>query len=405
LTLRRAAFKVLSVSIPVYFWFPVLGSLGLGFISMNAPPVSDQFMNMFSVGYGGLSLFLSAIYWTHSAVQVPAGLLIDRIGVFRSLLVCIALCVTGSLGPLIQPNDLLLAIVFRLILGVSTGMMFLVLIKIVQILTPLNQVARAQGVQGAAFCLGTMLPYLTLTHAGASGWLAAYCSGVVICAILGACLFRLPLAPLRESRTTADAAQVWHAMKVICTSRHIWFLGCCHGFSYGSLTTVGTWLPTILADTRADSTLEDWAVATSAILLIGTAGRVFSGDASRLMPRQNLIRHVTFCIGVLYALLALANSPVFVLIPALVLALLCGGTYAAIFTLTIDHASPAYVATAVGFMNLLANGMNIMLILVLGNAREFSGGFGPGLGLAALGAVSLCAWGRSIDWQGAAQPP
>jgi fucose permease len=362
-------------------------------------------MNIFNLGYGGLSFFLSAIYLTHSAVKVPAGLLIDRIGAFRSLLVCIALCLIGSLGPLIQPDNLAAAILFRLILGVSTGTMFLVFVKTVHILAPTKHLARAQGAQGAAFCLGNMLPYLTLTHAGASGWLAAYLSGAMFCVILGACIFRLPLAPLRESCATTDVAQVWQAIKAIFTSRHIWFLGCCQGFSFGSLITIGNWLPTILADTRAGSTIEDWAVATSAILLIGTAGRIFSGDASRLMPRQNLVRYATLCIGVLYALLALANSPVLVLIPAVLLALLCGGTYASILTLTIDSASPAYVATAVGFMNLLANGVNIMLILALGNSREFSGGFGPGLGLAALSALGICAWGRSIDWRSPAHSP
>jgi len=356
-------------------------------------------MNLFSVGYGGLSFFLGAIFWTHAAVQVPAGLFIDRIGAFRSLLVCIALCVIGSLGPLIQPDNLAVAISFRLILGVSTGMMFLLFVKILKILTPPNHIARVQGVQGAAFCLGTMLPYLTLTHAGTSGWLAAYFSGAVFCAILVACMFRLPLAPLKGSSAIANVAQVRQAIKTICASRQFWFLGCCHGFSYGSLITLGNWLPTVLADTRTGSSIEDWAIATSAILLIGTAGRIFSGDASRLMPRQVLIRHATLCIGVLYALLALANTPVFVLIPAVVLAMLCGGTYAAIFTLTTDIASPAYVATAVGFMNMIANGVNIMLILLLGITREFSGGFGLGLFLAALAAAGLCVWGRSIDWQ------
>jgi hypothetical protein len=253
--------------------------------------------------------------------------------------------------------------------------------------------------QGAAFCLGNMLPYLTLTHAGASGWLAAYLSGAVFCVILGACIFRLPMAPLRESRATADAAQVWHALKTIITSRHIWFLGCCHGFSFGSLITIGNWLPAILADTHAGSTIEDWAVATSAILFIGTVGRIFSGDVSRLMPRQVLIHRATLCIGVLYALLALANSQVFVLIPAVGLAMLCGSTYAAIFTLAIDISPPSYVATAVGFMTTLATGMTAILILVLGNAREFSGGFCLGLGLAALGAAVIYAWGNFMHWQ------
>ena len=388
------------MSIPVYFWFPVLASIGIGFIYMSAPPVADQFMNIFSLGYGGLSFFLSAIYWTHSAVKVPAGLLIDRIGAFRSFLVCIAICLIGSLGPLIQPDNLAVAILFRLILGMSTGTMFLLFVKIVHILTPPKHVARAQGAQGAAFCLGNMLPYLTLTHAGASGWLAAYLSGAVFCVILGACILRLPLAPLRESRTTTDVSKVRQAIKVIFTSRHIWFLGCCQGFSFGSLITIGNWLPAILADTRAGSTIEDWAIATSAILLIGMVGRIFSGEVSRLMPRQALIRRITLCIGVLYALLALANSPAFVLIPAVGLAILCGSTYAAVFTLTIDMSPPSYVATAVGFMTMLATGMTVILILVLGNAREFSGGFGLGLGLAALGAAAICAWENFIHWQG-----
>jgi len=368
---------------------------------MSAPPVADQFMSIFNLGYGGLSFFLSSIYLTHSFVKVPAGLLIDRIGAFRALLVCITVCLIGSLGPLIQPDNLAVAILFRLILGMSTGTMFLLFVKIVQILAPPpHHVARAQGAQGAAFCLGNMLPYLTLTHAGASGWLAAYFSGVVFCAILGACLFRLPLAPLKESRATADAVQIRQAMKVILSSKHIWFLGCCQGFFFGSLVTIGNWLPAILTDTRTGSAMEDWAVATSAILLIGTVGRIFSGDVSRLMPRQLLISRAILCIGVLYALLALANSPVFVLLPSVVLAVLCGSTYAAIFTLTIDISPPSYVATAVGFMTMLATGINVILILVLGNAREFSGGFGLGLGLAALGAAGIYAWGNSIHWQG-----
>jgi MFS family permease len=382
------------VSIPVYFWFPVFGCLGLGFIAMSVPPVADQFMSLFSVGYGGLSFFLSAIYWTQAAIQVPAGLLVDRIGMLRAFLAALALCTIGSLGPLLQPDNLSLAVSFRLLIGVSSGMMFLVLMKILQTLTPANRVARVQGAQGAAFSLGTMLPYFTLPLFGSSGWLAAYFSGPIFCVVIGLCVFRLPLAPLRESRSTAGFAQIWQTMKDIAGSRQIWFLGCCHGLAFGSLTTLGSWLPAILADMRAGSVIDDWAVVTGAILLVGTTGRIFSGDVSRLMPRETLIRRAMLCIGLLYALMALSDAPLYALIPAVALAALCGSTYAAIFTLTIDISSPSYVATAVGFMNMIANGVNILLILLLGNTREFFGGFGPGLWLVVLIAAGLYVWGR-----------
>jgi hypothetical protein len=49
---------------------------------------------------------------------------------------------------------------------------------------------------------------------------------------------------------------------------------------------------------------------------------------------------------------------------------------------------------------MLATGMTVILILVLGNAREFSGGFGLGMGLAALGTAAICTWGNFIPWQG-----
>lgn len=384
------------MTVPIYFWYPVLGCLGLGYIFMSVPPVSDQFMALFGVGYGGLSVFLSAIYWTHSASQVPAGLLIDRIGPMRSLTLCLGGCLLGSLLPFLMPHSMAIAIAVRLLLGLATGTTFLVLVKILKILTPPNHIARAQGAQGAAFCLGTMLPYLTLIHAGEIGWIMAYLSGAIFCVVLGLAALRLPRGQLRGERASGGVTQVWAAMKKISTSRQLWFLGCCHGFSYGSLNTVGNWLPSILADTRRHSTIEEWALATSAILLIGTLGRMFSGDASRLMPRQMLIRRATLAIGCLYGALALANTPLLVLIPAVALSVLCGGTYAAIFTLTIDISAPAYVATAVGFMNMVANGVNILLILVLGNARELTGGFGAGLCLASLAAIGLFFWGRRI---------
>jgi len=59
-------------------------------------------------------------------------------------------------------------------------------------------------------------------------------------------------------------------------------------------------------------------------------------------------------------------------------------------TLTTNIASPAYIVTAVGVMNMNANGLNILLILVLDITRELLGGFGPRLELAALAVIRLC---------------
>ncbi|MDL2210646.1 MFS transporter, partial [Desulfovibrio sp. OttesenSCG-928-O18] len=344
-----------NVSIPLYFWFPVLGSIGLGFFFMNIPPVADQFMTIFGVGYAGLSFFLSAIYWTHSLVQVPAGIFIDRIGAVRSLILCLAICFVCSAAPFLAPDNLWLASLLRLVLGAGTGALFLAMVKVAKILTPPNHIARVQGAQGAAFCCGTMLPYLTLPWAGAYGWVAAYLSGAVFCAVYALTMLRLPRERLRQGPSSATLVQVWAALKIIATSKHIWFLGACHGFAYGSLNTIGNWLPSMLADRKPGTTLEDWAIATSVMLLIGTAARILGGEASRFMPRRVLLCRVVLIIGVFYWAMATATSPLPLLTLAVILAFICGATYASVFTLAIDMAEPAYVATAVGFMNMVAN--------------------------------------------------
>ena len=77
----------------------------------------------------------------------------------------------------------------------------------------------------------------------------------------------------------------------------------------------------------------------------------------------------------------------------------CGGTYATVFTLTIEVAGASQTATAVGFMSMLANCVNVALILLMGVVREYVGGFAPAMCLAGLSVWALVLWGRKIDWR------
>ncbi len=386
-----------SVSIPVYFWFPAFGCMVPGPFFMNIPPVADQFMSVFGVGYAGLSFFLSAVYWTHSLFQVPGGLAVDRLGVVRSLLICLSVMIAASLVPLLAPESLTLAVSMRLALGLVTGAAGLVMVKIVKILTPPSQIARMQGVHGAAFSLGTMLPYLYLPLAGSRGWIAAYLSGVVLCVTLALCMFRLPLDRLRETRQTANIADIWRAMKSIATSRDIWLLGCCHGFFYGTINTLGNWLPSILADIQVNSTPEDWAIAASAMLLAGTIARVFGSELIGKRTRWQIISRVLLVTGISYWALAFCGNTALFLCLGLALAVLCGITFASVFTLLIETAIPAYVFSTMGFMSMVANGMNIALILVWGTAREYTGSFSAGLCLTGTCALVVWLWVRRND--------
>lgn len=386
------------MAIPIYFWFPVLGSIGLGFFFMNIPPAAAQFMEIFNVREAGLAFFLSAIYWTHSISQVPAGVLVDKLGALRSLFLCLALCLVCSLLPFVAPASLPLAVLMRLAIGFGTGTLFLAMVKIAKILTPPSLIARVQAAQGAAFSLGTMLPYLTLPWMGPYAWIMAYTIGAIFCLIYGLAAFRLPARQLEAGKAGSSLPQIWAALKVIACSKDLWFLGVCHGFAYGSLNAIGNWLPAILVEAEPGSVLATWAIATSVMLLVGTVGRISGSEAARLMPRRMLICRAVFLIAFFYWGLAFANTPTLILSLALVMAFICGTTYASIFTQAIELGEPDYVATAVGFMNMVANGVNVLLILTMGNLKQFSGSFSTALYL--VGGVAIITYlvGRRLGW-------
>ena len=386
-----------NVSIPVYFWFPTFGCVVLGSFFMNIPPVADQFMDLFGVGYAGLSFFLSAVYWAHALFQVPGGLAVDRLGVVRSLLICLGIMVAANLVPLFAPQNFSLAVSMRLVLGMVTGAMGLVMIKIIKILTPSNHIARMQGAHGAAFSMGTMLPYLYLPLAGNCGWIAAYLSSAMLCVILGLCMFRLPLGRLRETRETETFADIWRAMKTIATSRTIWLMGCCQGFFFGTINTLGNWLPSMLADIRENSSVEDWALAASALLLAGTAARVYGSELIGKMTRWQIITRVLLITGILYWALAFCNNAVLFFCLGLAMAIVCGFTFASVFTLLPDVAMPAYVFSTMGFMIMLANGVNIALIMLWGTVREFTGSFSTALCVSGVCTLIVWFWAKRND--------
>ena len=348
-------------------------------------------MELFGMGYGGLSLLLGAYYWTHSLIQVPAGILVDRIGPLRSLVSATTVTVVCCLLPLFDTDNFALAVGTRMVLGVCTGVLFLAAVKIVKVVTPPRYISRVQGVQGAASVLGSLLPYLTLPYIGPYGWMASY----ILCALYFASFFygayKLPLRAMRRSRTPQTMRQTWDAVKVIAFSKNVWFLGCSHGLAFGTLLTViGNWLPSILVDAKPGSAIETWGVLTSVLLLLGLAGRVFSGDLMRKVSRGRILAVVPLAIAAGQFALGFAPGAWSIVIVSVILAPVCGLTFASIFTLTTDTAPPSYVATAVGFMNMVANLFNTALVISLGIIRDLTGSFSAGL--VVVGVAALAFW-------------
>ncbi len=374
-----------------HIWFPFAISVVAGYMFMSLAPLTYQFMTLFDVGYAGLSLFLSSLLWAHALIQLPAGLMLDRLGIYKGFLIAIILALFANILPFAAPNSLGIATILRFFAGLSTGIMFLAGVKITGMMVPKEKMAQAQGVQGAAFSLGIMLPYVTLPYLGNEAWRFSYGIPVILSVFLVLISLKLP-ASIRQSGNSSlvKASDLWRAICMISTSLPIWMLGIFHGFSYGTLNNLGQWLPSILADIDGQGHVAAWSLGTAVVLLVGTMARAFAGIFLRWCSRSFMTNIAVLLIAVLYIALGLMGNPWVGLAVGVVLAWLGGSNYGSIFSLTGQSVSPAYMATASGFMNLIANITSVLLTVFFGTVREYSGSFS--WALCAAGIVALIFW-------------
>lgn len=385
---------------PVYIWYPVLASLAVGFAFMNIPPLAGDFMILYGVSYGGLSLLLSALLWAHSLCQVPAGIIVDKIGAYRAVVVSCMVAIVVSLAPFLLPDNLTLAIMMRFILGLCTGLNFLSVLKIIGRLAPPEQTAKSQGYQGGAFCLGTMLPYLAFSFDNGLSWHWSY----ILCALMFSLVLLASLSlpsqamcPDSGGRTIGTGRRLLIALPSILRSREIWALGLLHGLSYGTLNNLGQWLPSIMAD-LSGTTLASWTTAIMVILIIGTVSRSSSGSILAWVSKRTAILGVILALAILYIGLAFSGPPWLALGIGALLAAVSGLNYGSLFSLGGKVMPPEYMATALGFMNMVANLGNVGLTLILGYAKEFTGSFHIGLAAAGLSAfLALVLFGKTIS--------
>lgn len=381
----------------IYVWFPIVVSLGLGFTFMNIPPLNRQFMELLNVDYAGLSWLLSGLFWSHALGQLPAGLISDRFSPWSVMVAGLAICILANLLPFINPHSAFLATGMRFFLGAGTSLSFLAMMKVVFIMAPAEKLSFIQGLQGAGFSFGFVLPYLILPHLGEAAWPYSYLAGVVFLLAGVIAAFFLPRAklttPADGGRSAADLKQ---AVGRILTSKAIWMIGIFHGLSYGSMNNLGNWLPSIMADMDGLDDPKVWASAAVALLLAGTFGRAFAGPLLSRFSRSQVVNGSILVIGLLYCLMGLSGAKYLTLGTALVMSLACGATYGGVFSLSAGAVEAAYAATAMGVMNMIANFFNVGLTLFFGYIRQYTGGFTPCL--IAAGIIALAFWllGRHI---------
>ena len=112
-------------------WATVAIAYALAFLQRVSPQsVSLSFMASFDTDAAGVAMLASSYFWGYTLMQIPAGLLVDRYGVKRVVLLSMAASSFGSAAFALAPN-LLDVFIARLIVACGDALVFTALLKLV----------------------------------------------------------------------------------------------------------------------------------------------------------------------------------------------------------------------------------------------------------------------------------
>lgn len=340
----------------------------------NVGAVADPLADVYGISLAAVGLLTTALFVTHLAVQLPAGVWSDRVGAHR---VALAACIAAGLG-----NALLLvstsvgpAAIGRLVVGLGSGAGFVAGLDLVR---AGGGGPTLQGLYGGATMAGGGLALLIVPPlTDATSWRAAYASGLVIAVV--AAFFVLGVRGL---------PRVGRSRRGVLRDPTLLPLGALQVATFGLAVIAGNWIVPLLERDGAASTTA--GALGSFVLLAGIVTRPLGGALMHRWPRRQtaLVRGSLVAVAG-GALLIAAGGPLwFSALGSLALGLAAGLPFAVIFE-SAQRLRPDAPGAAIA----LVNGCAVLAVVIgtplVGVTFELPGG---GIaGFAAIGALALAA--------------
>lgn len=364
--------------------FALLNGLNLGIIIMNIPPVLSELMDLYGVSYTQISVLMSALLWPHAAMQLPAGMITDRLGTRRTQLLSLACMCIGNAVPAISPV-LGWGIGGRMITGLGTGMGWLATLKLLAIWAPGGRAGAYQAFFAGFFSLGSILAYLLIPVIVRAGWQWVFLTPAILCLPLLALVPALRIAPL-------PSAPHFLPLRRILGIRSAWILGIYHALSYGSMLSLGNWVPSLLAEVSRHRTATQLAWGGALVMLVSGLSRLLGGLVIFRVSPLAVAHGSILVLCVLFAGLALIHAPGLVLTLALLGAWFGSINFGALFQMASRSATIDSLGTLLGFVNLLGNLGAVAFTLMFGWSKDALGSFTWGFAiLSALATAALVA--------------
>jgi MFS transporter, ACS family, D-galactonate transporter len=274
------------------FFGIVISYVDRGNLSIAAPSI----MREFQIAPATMGVLLSAFFWTYAAFQIPAGVLVDRLGIRRAYaggflvwsIASASIALSRGTGDIIG---------MRMVLGLAESIGPLASLSFIRN----NFAGKDQGVPTSIYIAGQNIGPALGALAGAMlldrfGWRMMFAiTGLGALIWMPCWLFAAPsdgTRAVRQAEKTADdlaAPRSW-TWRMLLTSRSFWAMSLCILLSSYYWYFVLTWVPSYLILSRGFSNLGMGRVISTSLFTMAIMNILAGFAADKLAARLGVFR-------------------------------------------------------------------------------------------------------------------
>ncbi len=337
-----------------------------GFLQRVAPAViASELMRDFALGGALLGTLSAAYFYAYAAVQIPAGLFMDRVDPARLLAAAALFAAVGAVIFGLAPVYAV-AVLGRAMIGAGVGVAYIGSLKIAAHYLPPRRFGLVAGFTLTAGTLGAVLGQAPLALlVAAAGW-----RGTLLITAAAALVIALLIGLARPRRVVGGSTRTPAAtvLLVILRRRETWLLvGITGALGPPILAFAGLWGVPFLEQVYGFPAASA-GLFTSLLLLAWAAGGPLSGALSDTIGRRPVLLGGAVLQLAGWTVIAMLPPPL-LLAAALIVLGLGGGTMVVAFALARDRFGETAAATALGIVNsavlLVGAGIQTLLGLLL----------------------------------------
>ncbi|MEM4406451.1 MAG: MFS transporter [Candidatus Methanomethylicaceae archaeon] len=358
----------------------------VGMVFLKIPPVLPRFQDLYFLSSAQAAFLVTSVTISHALVQIPAGMVTDRLGSRKALICSLLLICVSSILPVAGPSPSLL-IISGLLSGTGTGFAFNSGIKYATLHSSDRFRGLVQGSFGGAFSLGGIPAYLIVPvlFDFEPKLIFAITSAVALIPALGLIIWGKDVE--YKSRVTLEG------LKIVFYIPSVWMIGVLHAIFFGSFMTLATWFPAFAVSFAGVDSLNQ-AGAWGSLLLMGSGiARITGGAFVNWISSERILWYALLFQAISMAVL-ICSSVSFVTVISFGTALYMSSvTFGAIFNLCYNMVGESHAGTGFGLLNFIANiGSSIFPVIfgwLVDMTCEYTTSFFFMIGLCCVGGLCL----------------